>query len=149
MEGISPHSGGTVPDLHRVPFPFVGCGGETTIVPMALRRVASEWLPVVAWAGVIFAISSIPNLGTGLGVWDLVLRKLAHATEYAVLGLLLARAVALVPAFALGVLYAASDELHQHFVAGREGAPHDVAIDAFGVLVGLWAARRLTQSERQ
>jgi len=116
---------------------------------MALRRVASEWLPVVAWAGVIFAISSIPNLGTGLGVWDLVLRKLAHATEYAVLGLLLARAVALVPAFALGVLYAASDELHQHFVAGREGAPHDVAIDAFGVLVGLWAARRLTQSERQ
>ena len=116
---------------------------------MALRRVAYEWLPVVAWAGVIFAISSIPSLGTGLGVWDLVLRKLAHVTEYAVLGLLLARAVPLTPAFVLGVLYAASDELHQHFVAGREGAPRDVVIDALGVLVGLWAARRLAQHWQQ
>jgi len=112
---------------------------------MALRRVASTWLPVVAWAGVIFAISSIPSLGTGLGVWDLILRKLAHVTEYAVLGFLLVRAVPLAPAFVLGVLYAAGDELHQHFVTGREGAPRDVAVDALGVLLGLWAARRLAR----
>jgi hypothetical protein len=141
-EGISPHSGGTVPDLHRVPFPFAGCGRETTIAPMALRRVASAWLPVVAWAGVIFALSSIPSLGTGLGVWDLVLRKLAHVTEYAVLGFLLARAAPLAPAFALGVLYAAGDEFHQRFVTGREGAPRDVAFDALGVAIGLLAYRR-------
>ena len=144
-EGISPHSGGTVPDLHRVPFPFAGCGRETTIAPMALRRVASAWLPVVAWAAVIFAVSSIPSLGTGLGVWDLVLRKLAHVTEYAVLGFLLARVVALVPALLLGVLYAVSDELHQTFVAGREGAPRDVAVDALGVAVGLLVHRRLAR----
>jgi VanZ family protein len=116
---------------------------------MALRRVASTWLPVVAWAGVIFAISSTPSLGTGLGVWDLVLRKLAHVTEYAVLGLLLARAVPLAPAFVLGVIYAAGDEFHQRFVTGREGAPRDVAIDALGVLLGLWASRTLTQSRQQ
>jgi hypothetical protein len=144
-EGISPHSGGTVPDLHRVPFPFAGCGRETTIAPMALRRVASAWLPVVAWAAVIFAVSSIPSLGTGLGVWDLVLRKLAHATEYAVLGFLLARVVAPVPAFALGVLYAITDEVHQTFVSGRHGAPRDVLIDAFGVGIGLLAHRRLAR----
>jgi VanZ family protein len=144
-EGISPHSGGTVPDLHRVPFPFAGCGRETTIGPMALRRVASAWLPVVAWAAVIFAISSIPSLGTGLGVWDLVLRKLAHVTEYAVLGFLLARAVPLGPAFLIGVLYATSDELHQTFVAGREGTPRDVAVDALGVAIGLLAHRRLAR----
>ena len=41
----------------------------------------------------IFAFSSIPSLGTGLGTWDLVLRKLAHLTEYAVLGALLVRAL--------------------------------------------------------
>ena len=33
----------------------------------------------------------MPDLGTGLGTWDLVLRKLAHVAEYAVLGALLAR----------------------------------------------------------
>jgi hypothetical protein len=41
---------------------------------------------------VIFGFSSIPSLGDGLGTWDLVLRKLAHAAEYAVLGALLMRA---------------------------------------------------------
>ena len=112
---------------------------------MALRRVASEWLPVVAWAAVIFAISSIPSLGTGLGVWDLVLRKLAHATEYAVLGFLLARVVSIAPALLIGVLYAVSDELHQTFVSGRHGAPRDVAIDAAGVAIGLLVHRRVTR----
>jgi VanZ family protein len=112
---------------------------------IALRRVASTWLLVVVWAAFIFAVSSIPSLGTGLEAWDLVLRKLAHVTEYAVLGFLLARVVALVPAFALGVLYAITDELHQTFVAGREGAPRDVAIDAAGVAIGLLVQRRLAR----
>ena len=51
------------------------------------------WLPVVLWAALIFTFSSIPSLGTGLGTWDLVLRKLAHAAEFAVLGALLYRAL--------------------------------------------------------
>ena len=101
------------------------------------------WLPVVVWAAVIFAFSSIPSLGTGLGTWDLVLRKLAHTAEFAVLGALLVRALARpVPAFALGVLYAVSDEVHQHFVSGRRGAPLDVLIDAVGVAIGVLAWRR-------
>ena len=112
---------------------------------MALRRVASVWAPVVAWAAVIFAVSSIPSLSTELGVWDLVLRKLAHIVEYAVLGFLLARAVPELPALGLGVLYAASDELHQSFVDGRRGAPEDVAVDAVGVLVGVLVFRRLAR----
>ena len=82
------------------------------------------WAPVVLWAAVIFTFSSVPDLGTGLGTWDLVLRKIAHACEYAVLGALLMRALrAELPAFGVGVAYAASDELHQHFVEGRVGAP--------------------------
>ena len=107
------------------------------------------WLPVVAWATLIFAFSSVPDLGTGLGGWDLVLRKIAHTAEYAVLGALLVRATGHAwLAFALGVLYAMSDEVHQTFVAGRHGSPLDVAIDAVGVAVGiaLWQsvrARRL------
>ena len=100
--------------------------------------LARNWVPVVAWAGVIFAFSAVPDLGTGLGGWDLVLRKIAHATEYAILGALLARATGRTGvAFAVGVLYAISDEFHQTFVAGRHGAPLDVAIDAVGVAVGI------------
>jgi VanZ family protein len=111
---------------------------------VAASRVVSAWLPVVAWAGLIFTLSSIPDLGTGLGGWDLVLRKLAHAAEYAVLGLLLQRALdhAWAP-FLLGVAYAITDEIHQAFVPGRLGSPLDVAIDAAGVAVGVALALRL------
>jgi len=101
--------------------------------------------PVLAWAALIFALSSVPDLGTGLGGWDLALRKLAHAAEYAVLGALLVRATGRGGlAFALGTLYAASDELHQTFVPGRMGSPLDVAIDAVGVACGvvLWQTIR-------
>jgi VanZ family protein len=106
-------------------------------------RLVLVWLPVVAWAAVIFAFSSIPSLGTGLGTWDTVLRKGAHLTEYVVLGALLLRALERdAAAFVAGVAYAAADELHQHFVAGRHASPVDVAIDAVGVALGVLAWRR-------
>jgi VanZ family protein len=123
-----------------------GCRAYHRTVPGSLLRL---WLPVVAWAGLIFAFSSVPHLGTGLGGWDLVLRKLAHTAEYAVLGALLLRATGRAGlAITLGTLYAMSDELHQTFVAGRTGSPVDVAIDAVGVAIGalVWQsfrARRL------
>jgi VanZ family protein len=43
---------------------------------------------------------------------------------------------------ALAALYASSDEIHQHFVEGRHGAPLDVAIDTVGALAGIlaWSA---------
>ena len=110
---------------------------------MARSRVLTVWLPVVAWAAVIFAFSSVPDLGTGLGTWDTVLRKGAHVTEYAVLGALLYRALAReAPALAAGIAYAATDELHQHFVRGRHASPVDVAIDSVGLLIGLLVWRR-------
>lgn len=74
---------------------------------------------------------------------DYPVRKLAHASEYTVLGILYslsALSVAVVPkrrrllctAFPLGVLYAASDEFHQLFVPGRAGRVSDVLIDSSG-----------------
>ena len=107
--------------------------------PVTLR----QWAPVVLWAAVIFAFSSVSDLGTGLGTWDLVLRKLAHAAEFAVLGALLLRALRDERgALATGVAYAITDELHQHFVPGRVGSPVDVAIDAIGVAAGVLLWRR-------
>jgi VanZ family protein len=111
---------------------------------MARSRAISLWLPVVAWATVIFTLSAIPSLSSGLGDWDYVLRKCAHMTEYAVLGALLLRALEReVPAFLTAVAYAATDELHQHFVRGRHSSAVDVAIDAVGVTIGLFAWTRL------
>jgi VanZ family protein len=104
---------------------------------------ASAWLPVLGWAAVIFALSSIPHLGTGLGIWDTILRKGAHAVEYAILGALLLRAIGrAAPAFLAGVGYSITDEIHQHFVAGRHASPRDVAIDSVGVFVGILAYER-------
>jgi VanZ family protein len=111
---------------------------------MNRSRVLTIWLPVLLWAAVIFTLSSIPSLSTGLGLWDTILRKGAHVTEYAVLGALLYRALGReVPALAAGIASAATDELHQHFVRGRHGAPIDVAIDAVGVALGMLVWLRL------
>ncbi len=107
----------------------------------------SVWLPVIAWAAIIFALSSIPSLSTGLGVWDTLLRKGAHLTEYAILGSLLLRALGRGGlALAAGVAYAASDEFHQRFVRGRHGSPVDVLIDTVGVSLGIYLLHRLQQT---
>jgi VanZ family protein len=106
----------------------------------------NAWAPVVLWAVVIFTLSSIPDLGTGLGTWDTVLRKLAHTAEFALLGALVFRALRDAPAAVLlASAYAATDEVHQTFVAGRHGSPLDWAIDSAGALLGVAVAARLSQ----
>ena len=119
---------------------------------MTLSRLFSLWGPVVLWAALIFALSSVPNLGTDLGTWDTVLRKCAHVTEYAVLALLLYRALGReLPAFLVGVAYAVTDEIHQAFVHGRHASPFDVSMDAAGLALGLLlvhTARLSVQSQR-
>jgi VanZ family protein len=113
---------------------------------MARSRLFTVWLPVLVWAAVIFTLSSIPSLSTGLGTWDTILRKGAHLTEYAVLGGLLYRALGREPlALAVGIAYAATDELHQYFVRGRHASPVDVAIDAVGVAIGMLAWLQLRE----
>ncbi len=112
---------------------------------MAASRVAL-WGPVLLWAALIFALSSIPNLGTELGTWDLLLRKLGHFAEFGVLGALLLRALGNAPvAVVLGSLYALTDEAHQAFVPGRVASPLDWTIDAAGVLAGVAVLARLSR----
>ena len=89
---------------------------------------------------VIFAGSSFPQLPDIPGGFS---DKTAHATEYAVLGVLLARALAgprwlsitfpsVVAAVALAALYGVSDECHQLFVPGRDFEVRDMMADAAG-----------------
>ena len=61
----------------------------------------------------IYFFSAQPDLGTGLGVWDTILRKAAHMAEYGLLWYLWHRALELHspwPAAAITLAYAASDE---------------------------------------
>ena len=106
------------------------------------------WAPVLGWAALIFYLSSIPKLDSGLGVWDFVLRKIAHMVEFGILTAFIIRAcrrtwshwtlVTLCWAAGLSsVLYAASDEIHQAFVPGRGPSVDDVVIDACGVALYL------------
>ena len=96
----------------------------------------SRYAPPLAVMALIFALSATPDLSTGLGVWDIVLRKIAHVAIFAVLCLALARATEWrrpMLAGVIAVLYAASDEFHQSFVEGGHGTPVDVAIDSVGI----------------
>ena len=83
-----------------------------------------------------------------LSTVGLLIRKAAHFSEYALLGLSLMlhirqlrkRITVCFPwlwAWAVGTVYAISDELHQHFVGGRHPAATDVMIDSSGVIAGV------------
>ena len=94
----------------------------------------------------IFALSAQPDLNSGLGLWDTVLRKLVHMAEYGLLWWLWRRAVGSTPAAAaITLAYAATDEWHQSFVSGRHGTPVDWAIDAAGIAIAIALHARYSQ----
>lgn len=79
-----------------------------------------------------------------------VIRKLAHFTEYTLLGLMIRLCLEswlgyrtvkkvhlMVSGFAAGTGYACTDELHQMAIDGRSGQWTDVLVDASGVLLGV------------
>jgi VanZ family protein len=108
------------------------------------------WLPPLLLMGVIFFFSAQPSLDSGLGIVDLVGRKIVHFAEYALLCFLWWRALATVTtpgraallAFLLASGYAVTDEYHQSFVEGRHGSVLDWAIDSAGAAAAALRLRR-------
>ena len=73
-----------------------------------------------------------------------LIRKIAHFSEFAVLGILIylnlwefSKKNIIVYSSLLSVLYAALDEIHQLFVDGRCCSVKDVLIDSAGALCGI------------
>ena len=115
-------------------------------------RAISRFGPPLALMGAIFFFSAQPDLGTGLGVWDTILRKAAHMAEYGVLWFLWYRALERRtpwPAAAITLAYAITDEYHQSFVEGRHGTPVDVLIDAAGIAIAIAVHARRKAAARE
>jgi len=114
-------------------------------------RAVSRFAPPLLLMAVIFFLSAQPDLNSGLGLLDTILRKLAHMVEFGLLALLWWRALgyrAAPAAAAIAIAYAISDEYHQGFVEGRVGSPVDVLIDTAGVAIAMLAAIRLRAKRR-
>ncbi|MGV3027006.1 VanZ family protein [Clostridium thermobutyricum] len=125
------------------------------------NRIIFSWILLVIWMIFIFYMSAQPadisnsqsgfvikllqsigidSSGNNIGLLTTIVRKGAHFSEYAILGLLSynvmknyftkkrARIVAVLIVF----FYACSDEFHQLFVSGRAGKITDVIIDTSG-----------------
>ena len=111
----------------------------------SVSKFFKYWLPVIICAILIFYLSSltgkeIPGLFTGQDI-------IGHLTEYAILALLLSRALKayslklsynqrILWVCVIAIIYAASDEFHQSFVAGRDASSFDLLLDAIGSLTG-------------
>jgi VanZ family protein len=141
-----------------------------------MKSFVKYWLPLVTWLVVMFVGSTevmsaehtsryiVPFLlwlKPGMSpktIWIIlvVTRKCAHVAEYAILALLLSRALRTVPVLStktpvlfgaalLGcAVFAASDEFHQTFIKSRTPSVRDVFLDVAGALVGLLIAASFT-----
>lgn len=128
------------------------------------------WILIFVWMAVIFLFSSqsgeessqlsegflrkfilcfLPD-GISMDTVELleyIVRKCAHMTEYAVLGILISLQIRMYGMFrseagkimaAAGFVmaYAATDEFHQLFIGGRNGQFMDILIDTCGGIIG-------------
>ncbi len=127
-----------------------------------------RYAPLVAWMAVVFFASTdafsashsgqlvrpvllwlFPHISEGqISTIHFLIRKAGHLTEYAILGLLAARAFhgsahaelrrrGFEVALSLVVLYAFSDEFHQSFTPSRTASIYDSLIDITGGLAAL------------
>jgi VanZ family protein len=127
-----------------------------------------SWLSVIGWMSFIFLLSMqvgedsaelsggfveflspfikvfVPNASAD--TLHLIIRKMAHLTEFLILGILLVNALRqhfnekkeiYGLSFIISVLFAMSDEIHQLFINSRDGSIVDVLIDTFGIVIGL------------
>ena len=137
---------------------------DTGTQSQGLSNALAQWVASVVQPG--FNEASPANQTLMLQAYTFPIRKLAHFSEYALLGLIalgsclqgrkvlrecimdgspllpkdgsLLRPALTAAAFSL--MYAATDEFHQLFVDGRSGQPLDVCIDFAGAAMAITVA---------
>lgn len=130
------------------------------------KKKIINWFLLILWMSIIFFMSNQPaaisdkqsgfiilvlnKFGIDMNglfgqLANFAVRKSAHFLEYMILGILILNALGnkynirkiKLLAVVLVFFYASSDEIHQLFVVGREGAFRDVIIDTCGGTVGI------------
>ena len=146
-----------------------------------MRRFLKYWLPLLIWLGVIFVGSTDllsaqhtsrfiapflrwldPGISwAAINTIHTVIRKLGHVSEYAILAVLLWRALysgtalrtktpILFGAVLLAcAVFAVGDEFHQSFVQSRTSSGRDVLLDGAGAFLGALIALAFSQRVKQ
>jgi VanZ family protein len=145
-------------------------------------RIFSRYVPLILWLGFItfassdgFSASNTSRIIAPIVLWlfpntsaetmtiiHLIIRKIAHFTEYGILGYLAVRAFRTSPgpgisrnwvslSLSIVVVYALIDEFHQSFVPSRTASIYDSFIDMTGgltviLLLRLWYRERQPSS---
>lgn len=127
-------------------------------------------IPVIIWALTIFIMSSfnaeesanqsnfIVNIIASIfninniSLLSLIIRKLAHFTEYLILGVLVINMFtknnvrkSYILSILLCIIYATSDEIHQIFTPGRACQIKDILIDSIGSITGIYLFKLLKE----
>ena len=122
-----------------------------------MKNFINRYLPVIAWAGLIFFFSSLKTIPSPQDtVLNFVLKKSAHIFEYAVLYWLTFRAVnweihgishkKFLAPLIFTLPYAIFDEIHQSFVPNRHAKLYDIGFDLAGALLALFRIYRSRNS---
>lgn len=112
-------------------------GADSTVtsnrVAVLIFRILDFVLGNIGMSEELFLVRYIP-----------IIRKTAHFTEFAILGILIENVLrdyagknSVYFSLLTGFLYACSDEIHQLFIVNRYCSLNDVMIDSFGVLIGV------------
>ncbi len=114
-------------------------GDETNSLSMAVTKTI--------WGNHLAVQLGIDQWMEDVAGWNHFMRKLAHFILYFVLGILVCFYMLrgrkqigigrVILAWVLCIVYAASDEMHQIFVSGREPSIFDVMLDSGGSLLGI------------
>ncbi len=146
-----------------------------------MKTFLKYWLPLLIWLGVIFVGSTdlmsaqhtsrfiVPFLRwlnpaiswAAIDTIHIVIRKMAHVSEYAILALMLWRALCrgaalqtktpiLFGAVLLAcTVFAVLDEFHQSFVGSRTSSARDVLLDSAGAFLGALIVMTFSQRAKQ
>lgn len=96
---------------------------------------------------IVNIISGILNINN-IELLSLIIRKLAHFSEYFILGMLTYNMFnsynkKTYTSIIICILYAISDEIHQIFVPGRSCQIIDMTIDTLGSLLGIYLLKSI------
>ena len=128
-----------------------------------MEKNKSSTFLVLIWMTIIFIMSSFDSVESSnqsnfivdiianifkienIELLSFIIRKLAHYTEYLILGFLVINMFTknninnlYLISIILCIIYATSDEIHQLFVPGRACQLRDILIDSIGSITGVY-----------